>query len=58
MYQKQIWLKLTVLSVVTEPFTHSASGKGSEVLEGSSLRGGGSDDDSVLHGVVLLKGLH
>jgi hypothetical protein len=47
----------SVLAVVTEPFTHSASREGSEVLEGGSLRGSGGDDDGVLHGVVLLKGL-
>jgi hypothetical protein len=29
----------------------------SEVLKGSSLRGGGSNDDRVLHGIVLLQGL-
>ena len=47
-----------MLAVVTEPFTHSASREGSEVLERSSLRCGGSDDDRVFHGIVLLKGLH
>jgi hypothetical protein len=33
------------------------SGEGSKVLKRSGLRGGGSNDDGVLHGVVLLKGL-
>lgn len=33
------------------------TGEGSDVLKGSGLGGGGSDDDGVLHGVVLLKGL-
>lgn len=33
------------------------TGEGSNVLKGSGLGGGGSDDDGVLHGVVLLKGL-
>lgn len=31
--------------------------EGGEVLERSGLGGGGSDDDAVLHGVVLLKSL-
>jgi hypothetical protein len=31
--------------------------EGSNVLQGSGLRGGGSNDNGVLHGVVLLKGL-
>lgn len=46
-----------MLAVVTEPLAHSASREGSEVLERSGLGGGGSDDDSVLHGIVLLEGL-
>lgn len=33
------------------------TGERSEVLERSGLGGGGSDDDGVLHGVVLLEGL-
>lgn len=33
------------------------TGERSEVLEGSGLGSGGSDDDGVLHGVVLLEGL-
>lgn len=33
------------------------TGKGCNVLQRSSLRGGSSDDNGVLHGVVLLKGL-
>lgn len=44
-------------AVVTEPLTHGATGERSNVLQGSSLGGGGSNDDGVLHGVVLLKGL-
>jgi len=44
-------------AVVTEPLTHSATGERSNVLQRSSLGGGGSNDDGVLHGVVLLKGL-
>ena len=31
--------------------------EGGKVLEGSGLRGGGGDDNGVLHGVVLLEGL-
>ena len=46
-----------MLAVVTEPFTHSASGEGSEVLKGSGLGSGGGNDDGVLHGIVLLEGL-
>lgn len=47
----------SVLPVVTEPLTHGASGEGCNVLQRGSLRGGGSNDDAVLHGVVLLKSL-
>lgn len=46
-----------VAGVVTEPLTHGTASEGSDVLQGSGLRGGGSDDDRVLHGVLLLKGL-
>ena len=49
---------LTVLAVVTEPFTHRASREGSEVLQGGGLRGGSGNDDGVLHGIVLFKRLH
>lgn len=47
----------SVLAVVTEPLAHSTTREGSKVLERSGLRGGGSDNDGVLHGIVLLKGL-
>jgi hypothetical protein len=47
-----------VLAVVTEPLSHGTAREGSEVLQGSSLGGGSGDDDSVLHGVILLKGLN
>ena len=47
-----------MLSIVTEPFSHSASREGGEVLKRSGLGGCGSDDDGVLHGVVFLEGLH
>ena len=46
-----------VTAVVTEPLTNGATGERSNVLQGSSLGSGGSNDDGVLHGVVLLKGL-
>lgn len=46
-----------MLAVVTEPLAHGTTREGSEVLEGSGLRGGSSDNDGVLHGIVLLKGL-
>jgi hypothetical protein len=39
------------------PFTHGGGSEGSNVLQGSGLGGGGGNDDGVLHGVVLLKGL-
>ena len=47
-----------MLPVVTEPFSHSASREGGEVLKRGSLRGGGSNDDGVLHSIILLEGLH
>ena len=47
-----------MLSVVTEPLSHGASREGGEVLKRSSLGSGGSNDDGVFHGVVLLEGLH
>lgn len=37
--------------------THGGTGEWCDVLQRSSLRGGGSNNDGVLHGVVLLKGL-
>ncbi len=46
-----------VLAVVTEPLTHGRTGERSDVLEWSGLGGGGGNNDGVLHGVVLLKGL-
>ena len=46
-----------MLAVVTEPLAHSAAREGRKVLKGSRLRGSSRDDDRVLHGVVLLKGL-
>jgi hypothetical protein len=46
-----------VLAVVTEPLSHGASREGGEILERGGLGGGRGDNDGVLHGVVLLKGL-
>jgi hypothetical protein len=47
-----------VAAVVTEPFTHSTASERSNVLQRSGLGGSGSNNDGVLQGVVLLKGLH
>lgn len=47
----------SVLAVVTEPLAHGTAGERSNVLQRSSLGGSGSNDDGVLHGVVLLEGL-
>lgn len=60
-------------TVVTEPLTNRSlkhvrcilekdntctyTGEGSQELQRSGLRGGGGNDDGVLHGVVLLEGL-
>jgi hypothetical protein len=49
--------RLTVLAVITEPLSHGTARERSEVLERSSLGSGGSNNDGVLHGVVLLKSL-
>jgi hypothetical protein len=46
-----------VLAVVTEPFTDGTSSEGGQELKRGSLGSGGSNDNGVLHGVVLLKGL-
>ena len=47
-----------VTAVVTEPFTHGAAGERSNVLQRSSLRSGGGNNNGVAHGVVLLEGLN
>lgn len=47
----------SVLSVVTEPLAHGATGEGSNVLQRGSLGSSSGDNDGVLHGVVLLKSL-
>jgi hypothetical protein len=44
-------------AVVTEPFTHGASRERSKILQGSSLGSGSGNDDRVLEGIVVLKGL-
>jgi hypothetical protein len=36
---------------------HGSSGEGSNVLQRGGLRSSGSNDDGVLHGIVLLKSL-
>src|SRR5258706_9136525 len=46
-----------MLAIITEPLGHSGAREGREVLERSSLGGGGSDDYRVLHGIVLLERL-
>jgi hypothetical protein len=46
-----------VLAVVTEVFTHGGTRERSQVLQRSSVGGGGGNDDGVLHGVVLFQGL-
>ena len=46
-----------MLAVITEPLTHGTASEGSKVLKRSGLGSGGSDDDGVLHGIVLLKSL-
>jgi hypothetical protein len=47
-----------VLRVVTEVLTDSATRVGGQELEGSGIRGGGSNDDSVLEAVSLSEKAH
>ena len=47
-----------VLAVVSEELTNSATGVRGQELEGSSLGGGGSNDDGVAERVVILEHLH
>jgi hypothetical protein len=47
----------SVPAVVAEPLAHGAGREGSDVLQRSGFGGGGSDNDGVLQGVVLLEGL-
>mmetsp|Transcript_583 Transcript_583/g.947 ORF Transcript_583/g.947 Transcript_583/m.947 type:complete len:334 (-) Transcript_583:939-1940(-) len=44
-----------VLAVVTEELADGTAGVGGQELEGSGFRGGGSDDNGVLHAVSLLE---
>jgi hypothetical protein len=46
-----------VLSVITEPLTHGASREWSQELKWGSLGGSSGNNDGVLHGIILLKGL-
>jgi hypothetical protein len=46
-----------VAAVVTEPLTHGTASEGSKVLQGSGLGSSSSNNDGVLHGIVLLKSL-
>lgn len=50
-------MKITMFAVITEPFTHSTTRERSKILERSSLRGRGGNNDSVFHGIVLFKSL-
>merc|ERR1719215_1646799 len=45
----------SVLSTVTEVFSHSSSGVRSEELQWSGIGGRGGDDDAVLHGFFLIQ---
>lgn len=47
-----------MLAVVSEVLTDGASGVRSQELEGSGLGGGGSNNDGVSEGIVVLEGLH
>jgi len=46
-----------VSAVISEPLTKSTTGERSNVLKRSSLGSSGSNNDGVLEGIVLLKGL-
>merc|ERR1719209_522995 len=43
----------SVHAIVTEVLSHGHSGVGGEVLQGSSIRGSGRDDNGVFHGVSV-----
>lgn len=47
-----------VLSVVSEVLAHGAAGVGSQVLQGSSIRGSSRHHDGVLHGIRISQPLH
>ena len=46
-----------VLAIVTEPLTNRAARERSQILQRSSIRGGGTNNDRVLEGIVLLQRL-
>merc|ERR1719209_1516370 len=48
----------SVHAIVAEVLSHGHSGVGGEVLQGSSIRGSGRDDNGVLHGVSVSESLH
>jgi hypothetical protein len=47
----------SMLSVVTEPFSHGATSEGSKVLQRSGFRGRSSNNDGILQSIVLLESL-
>src|SRR6266540_4220261 len=47
-----------MLSVITEPFTHSTPGEGCKILQRRSLGRSSGDDDRILHRIILLQSLH
>ena len=47
-----------VLAIVPEVLSHGAARVWGQVLQGSSIRGGGRDHDSVLHGIGVSQPLH
>merc|ERR1719384_529714 len=48
----------SVHAVVTEVLSHGHAGVGGKVLQGGGVRGGGRDDNGVLHGVSVSEPLH
>jgi len=47
----------SVFAVISEIFSNSAAGIWGQELKGSGLGGSGSNDDSVLEGIMLAKSL-
>lgn len=47
-----------MLAVVSEVLAHGAARVGGQVLQGSSVGGGGRNHDGVLHGVSVCQPLH
>ncbi len=47
-----------MLAVVSEVLSHGAARVGGQVLQRSSIRGGGRDHDGVLHGISISQPLH